>query len=75
MFINLPLLYYVDTIINSNNIVLSDAAFFCLSLQLKIKTNNCFYISRFTNKSYDYFYSNKYGFKNKYEFKKFKPFN
>jgi hypothetical protein len=72
MFINLPLLYYVDTIINSNNIVLSDAAFFCLSLQLKIKTNNCFYISRSTNKNYDYFYSNKYGFKNKYEFK---PFN
>ncbi len=74
-FINLPLLHYVDTIINSNNIVLSDAAFFCLSLQLKIKTDNCYYISRNKNKNYDYFYTDKYEFKNIHGYKKFKQFN
>ena len=46
MFINLPLVYYIDTIINANKIFLSDSSFFCLALNLYIKTKDCYYYSR-----------------------------
>lgn len=70
-FVYEPLAHYIDTIINSNYIVLCDSSFFCLSLQLPIKTNNCFYISR-NNHTYDYLYEQEYGFSSTYKVQKFK---
>jgi len=46
IFINLPLIYYVDTIINADKLFLTDSSFLCLSLNLSIKTKNCYYYSR-----------------------------
>lgn len=45
-FINLPLICYVDTIINAMKVFLTDSSFMCLSLNLTIKTKDCFYYSR-----------------------------
>ena len=56
-FVWLPLKYYIDTIINANKIFLADSSFFCLSINLPIKTTECYYMSR----SFDYtnLFSNK----------------
>jgi len=56
-FVWLPLKYYIDTIINANKIFLTDSSFFCLSINLPIKTTECYYMSR----SFDYtnLFSNK----------------
>lgn len=63
-FVNKPMSYYIETIINSNIIVLTDSSFFCLSINLPIKTNKCYYVSR-DNRNYDYLYDEKYFSKNK----------
>lgn len=52
IFINLPLIYYVDTIINADKLFLTDSSFFCLSLNLSIKTKDCYYYSRGDNYSH-----------------------
>lgn len=69
-FVNEPLGHYVDTIINSKYIILSDSSIFCLSLQLPIKTDNCYYVSR-GNHNYDYLYLQENGFSDTYKVKKF----
>lgn len=60
-FILEPLIYYTDTIINSEYVIVTDSCFFCLSINLPIETNNCYYISR-GNHNYDYLYDKKYGY-------------
>lgn len=69
-FIFKPLTYYVDTIINSKYVIVTDSCFFCLSINLPIKTKDCYYVSR-NNKNYDYLYDKKYGYIDDYENKKF----
>ena len=59
IFVNKPILSYIKTIINSEYIILTDSSFFCLSLNLPIKTKNCFYISR-GKVDYSYLYDKKY---------------
>lgn len=57
-FVNIPLAYYIDTIINAGTIIVTDSSFFCLILNLPIKTKDCYYISR-DNVNYDYLTNNK----------------
>lgn len=63
-FVQQPLIDYVDTIENASYIVVSDSAFFCVSLQLKIKTDNCYYVAR-GNADYTYLWEPATGFKKK----------
>lgn len=60
-FINKPLAYYSDIIINASEVIVSDSSFMCLSIQLPIKTDKCYYISR-DNTSYDHIWDSKYGY-------------
>lgn len=71
IFVNQLLTHYVDTIINSKYIILSDSSIFCLSLQLPIKTDNCYYVSR-DNRNYEHLYFKENGFSDIYNIKKFK---
>lgn len=57
-FINKPLAYYKEVIENAEYIFLTDSSFFCLAIQLDIKTDNCYYISR-DNVCYDHLYNIK----------------
>lgn len=53
-FVNKPLLYYKDTIINASKLFLTDSSFFCMAINLEIKTPECYYISRLGDYSYMY---------------------
>ncbi len=55
-FVNKPLAYYQDLIINAEYIFMTDSSIWCMSIQLPIKTDNCYYISR-GNVSYDHLYN------------------
>lgn len=55
-FLNLLIIDYVDLIINSKALVLTDSAFFCLALQLPIKTDQCYYYSR-NNATYEHIFT------------------
>jgi hypothetical protein len=68
-FINYQLADYVDIIINANYIILGDSSFYCLAMQLPIKTNNCFVISR--GYSYEYVYTEEFGYNDKMIQKRF----
>jgi ribosomal protein S18 acetylase RimI-like enzyme len=59
-FVNLPINDYVQVLINASQIYISDSCFFCLSIQLGIKTTKCYVRSR--QSSYDYIWSPQYGF-------------
>jgi len=59
-FVYKPLLHYMDIIIHSKYLVLADSCFFCLSLNLPIQTDHCYYISR--DRDYQYFYNANVGF-------------
>ena len=56
-FLNLPIIYYVDTIINANKIFMTDSCFFCLALNLPIVTKQCYYKGR-NNKNYQHMFKN-----------------
>jgi len=58
-FLNHPLSFYISTIINANKIIMTDSSFFCLSLNLPIKTKE-FYLKSRNNHDYSYFYKKKY---------------
>lgn len=58
---NLPL--YIEIIKNSKYNILCDSSFMCMAINLDIKTDKNYYISR-NNSSYDFIYSNDYIFKN-----------
>jgi len=45
-FLNKPLSFYKDTIINASKIILCDSSFFCFSIHLDIITTECYYIGR-----------------------------
>jgi hypothetical protein len=62
-FINKPILDYVDTIKNANMLILSDSAFFALAINLEIKTDKCYYTSRWHY--YHHIWSDKYIYNSK----------
>lgn len=62
-FVMKPLLHYINIIIDAEVVVLTDSSFFCLSIQLPIKTNKCYYISR-DNVDYSHLYADNTGFMN-----------
>lgn len=72
-FINKPLPYYIDTIINAQKIILTDSSFMCLAIQLPINTDQCYYISR-GNVSYEHIWDSKYGYNIDYPYKKFNKY-
>ena len=47
------MIHYVELLINANEIYLSNSSVLCLSTQLDIKTDKCYYISR-NNVSHDF---------------------
>jgi hypothetical protein len=68
-FINYKLCDYIEIIKNAEYNILSDSSFFCLSINLDIKNNNNYYISR-NNVSYDlYSKQSKFNNINRKEFK------
>ena len=58
-FLNHPLPFYVDLIINANKVIMTDSSFFCLAMNLPIKTSQCYLKSR-DSRDYSYFYNKKY---------------
>jgi hypothetical protein len=58
-FLNHPLSFYISTIINANKIILTDSSFFCLAINLPIKTKECYLKSR-DNRNYSYLYKEQY---------------
>jgi len=58
-FLNHPLAFYIDVIINATKIIMTDSSFFCLSLNLHIKTNKLYLKSR-NNSDYSHIYKKKY---------------
>ena len=58
-FLKLPFLFYVDTIINCDKIFLSDSSFFCLSMQLPIKTSDCHLVTARCERRFDYLWEGK----------------
>lgn len=70
-FINKSILSYKDIIINSNKIIVSDSSFMCLSINLEIKTNECYFYSR-DNVDYSHIWSDKYIFNDNLSRKIFK---
>ena len=42
-FVGKPIFYYINTICEANAVILSDSSFLCLSINLPIKTSECFY--------------------------------
>ena len=49
---------YTVLIINANKIIMSDSSFFCLSINLPIKTEEC-YVKSVDNRNYEHLYKNK----------------
>jgi hypothetical protein len=72
-FIGKPLPYYKDTLINASQIIVSDSSFFCLALNIELKTDRCYYIARY-DIDYNYLYTEKYGFNSSRKRQVFKPF-
>lgn len=69
---NQSIISYKKIIENSDFIFLSDSSFFCLSMNLDLKTNNNYLIKRKSNSysNYDIIWSDKYNYK-KFNKKKF----
>lgn len=56
-FLNHPLSYYNDIIINSEKIVMTDSSFFCLAMQLPLKSKKIYIKSR-DNRDYSHLNNN-----------------
>jgi len=54
-FINKPLVHYQDLIINADYVFMTDSSIWCMAIQLPIKTENCYVLSR-GNVSYEHLY-------------------
>ncbi len=52
-FLYHPLAFYIDVIINAKKIIMTDSSFFCLAINLAIKTKECYIKSR-DNRNYSY---------------------
>jgi hypothetical protein len=70
-FVNKPLSYYKDIIINAFKLIVCDSSFYCLVINLEIKTDECYYIGRY-DADYSYIYNDTYIFDKKMNRKVFK---
>lgn len=52
-FLNKPLAFYNDIIINANKVIMTDSSFFCLAMMFPIKTSEC-YLKPRDNRSYSH---------------------
>jgi hypothetical protein len=68
-YINHPICYYLYIIINADYLILSDSSFFSLAINLEIKTDNCYYISK---DDYSCIYNDNYCFNSNLKRKKFR---
>lgn len=59
-FIFKPLVYYIQTIINAKMVIVTDSCFFCLAINLEIKTKECYYVTRKRNFNYNHLFNNEY---------------
>jgi GNAT superfamily N-acetyltransferase len=59
VFVNRPLLDYRNIIINASYIFVTNSSFFCMSINLPIKTDNCYYVSTM---DMSYLYDDKHYF-------------
>lgn len=59
-FVFKPLVCYIDTLINSDMIIVSDSCLFCLATQLKLKTDKCYYVSRKRQVNYEHLFNNRF---------------
>jgi hypothetical protein len=55
-FLNHKLPYYVTLIINASKIVITDSSFFCLCINLPIKTYDCYVVSR-DNRNFEHLWN------------------
>jgi hypothetical protein len=70
LLLNHPLSFYKKIIINADQIFLCDSSFFCMSINLEINTDQCYYVSR-DHVNYDHIFDHKSkasDFKNKKRF-------
>ena len=58
-FLNQPLAFYIDLIINANKVIMTDSSFFCLAMNLPLVTDE-FYLKSRDSRDYSYFYNKKY---------------
>jgi hypothetical protein len=58
-FVMKPIAYYIKTIENASKIIMSTSCFYCLLLQIKVKTDDVYYISIY---NYDYLFDDKYNY-------------
>jgi GNAT superfamily N-acetyltransferase len=57
-----PVLYYKKIIENADLVVMCDSSFFCMSMNLDIKTDKCYYVTRSYDNydDYGYIYNDEY---------------
>lgn len=61
IFVNKPLIYYKDTLINASQIYVTDSSFFCLAILLDIKTPKCYVIPRCKDPNgYQYIFTDRF---------------
>ena len=56
-FLNSPLSFYTETIVNASKVIMTDSSFFCVALNFKIKTSKCYLKSR-NNVNYSHIIKN-----------------
>lgn len=71
-FKNLPLFHYIEILKNARKILITDSAFFCLALQLELKTDECYFYQRPERYFNTETFYNSFDIKNR---KKFKSLN
>lgn len=57
-----PIFDYVEIIKNAKKIICTDSSFFCLAMQLQIKSNDCFIYKARNDKNYDYVWNSSNGY-------------
>jgi len=73
-FVFKPLVHYKKILINADSLYLSDSCIFCMAVNLKLKSNKCYYVTRRNNpRDYSYFYQEKYRPDSKLNRQIFKP--
>jgi hypothetical protein len=63
-FVYKPLAYYRETIMNADRVIVCDSSFMCYSIQLPIKTTECYYVTRKAGfvQHYDYIFTEPFCF-------------
>jgi hypothetical protein len=59
-FVNKPIVHYKDALINADYVLLCDSSIFCFAMNLPIRTNNCYVVSRSVD--YSYIYSSEFAY-------------